>query len=59
MYLMKKRWWTDEALTSDASGTVRLRGFKGRYKVTVGKDPAGKSIQLNLVDDQETEVTVP
>ena len=59
MYLMKNRWWSDEVLTSDASGTVGLRGFKGRYKVTVGKDPAGKSIPLNLVDDQETEVTLP
>jgi len=59
MYLMKNRWWTDESLTSDANGTVRLRGFKGRYQVTVGKNPVGKSIQLRLVDDHQAELILP
>jgi hypothetical protein len=58
MYLMKNRWWTDESLTTDASGTVRLRGFKGRYKVTIGTTPTGKSVPLDLVEDQETEVNL-
>ena len=35
LYLMKKRWMTDEVLTTDATGNVSLRGFLGDYEITV------------------------
>ena len=35
--LVAKQWWTNEELTTDDSGTCRLRGFLGDYKVTVTK----------------------
>ena len=53
MYLMKNRWWTDESLTTDANGTVKLRGFKGDYTVLVG----GDAVELKLYEDQQIEVT--
>ena len=48
MHLMKKRWWTDEMLTTDAEGWVSLRGFKGDYTISVGDD----AVELKLDDDQ-------
>ena len=53
MHLMKKRWWTDETLTTDANGKVSLRGFKGDYTILVG----GNAVDLKLDEDQQTEVT--
>ncbi len=29
------QWWTDTTVVSTATGTVLVRGFKGKYKVTV------------------------
>jgi hypothetical protein len=56
MYLMKNRWWTDESMTTDANGTVRLRGFKGHYEVTVGKNAAASSTQISLTNNADIEV---
>lgn len=58
MYLMKNRWWTDESLTTDASGTVTLRGFKGDYTVTCGEDDTISSMELRLIEDRKSEVTL-
>ena len=55
MHLMKNRWWTDETLSTDANGTVNLRGFKGDYTILVG----GDAVELKLDEDQQTEVTQP
>ena len=33
--LVTKDWWTDETKGSDAKGTVRTRGFKGDYEISV------------------------
>ena len=52
MYLMKNRWWTDESLTTDANGMVKLRGFKGDYAVTFGNDDATGSMELHLNQDR-------
>jgi endo-1,4-beta-xylanase len=35
------KWWTDEKVSTTATGEAKIRGFKGRYKVTV-KLPDGK-----------------
>lgn len=53
MHVMKKRWRTDEILTTDADGRVSLRGFKGDYTILVG----GDAVELKLDEDQQTEVT--
>ena len=53
--LTKKRWWTDETLTTDNDGKLSLRGFKGTYSiesggvmelVTLGNEKA--AVQLRL-----------
>ena len=53
--LTKKRWWTDETLTTDDEGKLSLRGFKGTYSiecngvaevVTLGNE--GMSVNLRL-----------
>ena len=49
MHLMKKRWWTDETLTTDANGKVSLRGFKGDYTILVG----GNAVDLKLDEDHQ------
>ena len=54
MHLMKKRWWTDETLTTDANGKVSLRGFKGDYTILVG----GNAVDLKLDEDQQTKSPV-
>ncbi|NPV46788.1 MAG: hypothetical protein HPY69_07510 [Armatimonadetes bacterium] len=33
--LVRGEWWTDEALTTDSRGRVRLRAFLGDYRITV------------------------
>jgi endo-1,4-beta-xylanase len=33
--LIKERWWTQEDLRTDSKGTVKLRGFRGRYRIRV------------------------
>jgi endo-1,4-beta-xylanase len=35
------KWWTDEKVSTITTGEAKVRGFKGRYKVTV-KLPDGK-----------------
>jgi GH35 family endo-1,4-beta-xylanase len=35
MDLVFNEWWTDETLASNAEGLAALRGFKGKYLVTV------------------------
>jgi GH35 family endo-1,4-beta-xylanase len=44
--LTKKRWWTDETLTTDAEGKVNLRGFKGTYSIQCN----GKEVTVDLAD---------
>jgi len=58
MYLMKSRWWTDETLTSDADGNVKLRGFKGDYTMTLGDDSANSPVELQLTGDQKLKMTL-
>ena len=58
MYLMKNRWWTDESLTTDADGIVKLRGFKGDYIVSVGDESGADSMELRLDEDEKSEVTL-
>jgi len=58
--LVLQQWTTDEKLTTDATGSVTLRGFKGSYSVEVSLE--GKTAQrtLQLGDPAEMlTVTLP
>jgi len=36
--LIKGKWWTEVATTTDAEGTARFRGFLGEYKISAQVD---------------------
>ena len=42
--LVKRRWWTDATLRSDAKGKVRLRAFYGTHRIAVGGTTADFSL---------------
>lgn len=53
--LTRKRWWTDETMTTDKDGKLSLRGFKGTYSiecngvteaVTLGDEKATVTVKL-------------
>ncbi|MEM7577666.1 MAG: endo-1,4-beta-xylanase [Planctomycetota bacterium] len=57
--LVKDAWWTDEQASTDAQGSMQLRGFLGEYVVTVEHDgqtieqafmlePTGQTLTLQL-----------
>lgn len=50
-----REWWTNEAGTSDSSGTYHVRGFKGDYNVTVNYARLTKTATVKL--DTSGEVT--
>jgi len=53
---LTKQWQTDETLTSNSNGVVKLRGFIGDYKVAVG----GKSFDVTLPKTGgREELTIP
>jgi endo-1,4-beta-xylanase len=41
-------WWTNETISSGATGEAKIRGFLGSYKVTVTAGGRAKSIDFNL-----------
>jgi hypothetical protein len=52
-----KKWWTDVKVNSSALGDATLRGYKGKYKITV-KLPDGKLFTQNVDLDQDKSVTI-
>ncbi len=54
LHMMKQHWTTDESLTTGADGSVKLRGFKGRYRVTVD----GNSVDGFEIDGDEATATI-
>ena len=53
---LKSQWQTDEQLTTDGNGVVKLRGFIGDYKVDVGEmtfdavlPKAGADVEIKIV----------
>ena len=49
--LVTKQWWTDEATSTDESGTCRVRGFLGDYKVTASVDGKSGETEATLSRD--------
>ncbi len=45
--LVNGKWWTRESLVTDANGTVRLRGFKGDYDITIAGETTYQSLTTN------------
>ncbi|MBZ0214369.1 MAG: endo-1,4-beta-xylanase, partial [Nitrospirae bacterium] len=45
--LVKKRWWTDAAQTSDSRGEARVSGFFGDYEVVVSA-PGFKAVRTSV-----------
>jgi GH35 family endo-1,4-beta-xylanase len=58
LYLTKKHWHTDRVLTSDESGRVSLRGFKGDYIVSVNAAGKNRCFKLNLSDNVKAKVVL-
>lgn len=52
--LVCQQWHTDEALHTDTGGTTKLRGFYGRYEVTV----KGQTISIDLTKSTKESVKV-
>ena len=48
--LVLNDWWTEEQLTSDASGEALLRAFKGEYEITVTLNGEEITVPVTLTD---------
>lgn len=48
-----KQWWTDSTMLTAADGLATLRGFKGKYKVSVTCNGTTQ-VQFLTLDDNET-----
>ena len=56
--LTQKTWWTHESGTTDAQGTLTLRGFKGQHTLTVTHADGRKATQSVTVQDGDGPLTV-
>lgn len=54
--LVFNQWWTDSTLTTDASGNLTIRGFKGDYKITATVGGIDVIANLTLNDDLNTVI---
>ena len=50
------QWHTDVTVKTDANGHAKLRGFYGRYDVTVKSDRASNVLSVLLDKDASREV---
>ena len=51
--LIHEKWWTPlTSTTTDRTGTAKLRGFAGRYKVTVHSAKGPITIETDILSDQ-------
>ncbi|MDA3963888.1 MAG: endo-1,4-beta-xylanase [Planctomycetota bacterium] len=49
--LVRDAWWTDITESTDAAGTISLRGFKGSYSITVTHGDQSQVIAVELGDE--------
>jgi len=52
--LITKTWRTDQTLSTDASGVIKLRGFKGDYELTTTVEGKPVSLVAKLDKDGDT-----
>lgn len=50
-------WWTEETTTSDASGVVDFRPFKGSHQIMVSVDGKSYTTDIELTEDMTTTIT--
>ena len=51
-------WWTNEESSSDLSGKVSFRPYKGKHKITVTKNGKEKIQEVLLSNDAEVNITM-
>jgi GH35 family endo-1,4-beta-xylanase len=47
--LVKNKWWTDTGGKTDATGTLKVRGFLGDYEVSVINSGVTKTVPVKLI----------
>ena len=57
LYLTKNRWNTHVTVATDDQGTATIRGFKGKYKITVKADGKEKSAEAEF-NKSEGAITI-
>jgi len=58
LYLMKNRWNTHETVAADASGRAVIRGFKGKYQITIKSGGREKKIVKDIFKDKEITIEI-
>ena len=56
--LTRQTWWTDETAETNQAGAATLRGFKGRYVLTVTFPDGTTHVQEVTVGDEDPDVAV-
>lgn len=54
--LLFNQWWTNENLTTDANGSITLRGFKGDYEMKATVNGEAVTANFELYDDVNTSI---
>lgn len=58
--LLFNKWWTNTTTLTNANGIAQIRGFKGKYRVTVSLNgKVGYMDTLNLVENTNLSVVLP
>ena len=58
--LLFNKWWTNTSTNTNASGVAQVRGFKGKYRVTVSfNGKVGYVDTLNLTENSNLVVSLP
>ncbi|MDX2072103.1 MAG: endo-1,4-beta-xylanase [Haliscomenobacter sp.] len=58
--LMFNKWWTNTSTSTNASGVAQVRGFKGKYRITVSLNgKVGYVDTLNLTENTNLAVSLP
>jgi GH35 family endo-1,4-beta-xylanase len=58
--LLFNQWWTNATLSSNANGVAQMRGFKGKYRITVSYNgKVGFTDTLNLTQNSTLKVNLP
>jgi endo-1,4-beta-xylanase len=54
--LLFREWWTNERGVTDRSGRFAVRGFKGKYNITVVTRGESKTVEAVIEDDNEITI---
>lgn len=58
--LLFNKWWTNTTTSTNANGITQVRGFKGKYRVTVSLNgKVGYVDTLNLIENTNLSVSLP